>query len=159
MSKTNNVLLDINLRIKETSYKKLKSIKVWYTNTTKEKTNHKELLDYIINEFIKYKKLGYLNNGEIEQELQNCKDWIKHYRIDNNFEPTIYEKIEAVKQYFENNNNKKTTNEIIDYCLGLLFDLYPEINEILEKNKIPEKKKEIGIAEKNRQMEKLGRVL
>jgi hypothetical protein len=140
VNKTNNILLDINLRIKETSYKKLKSIKVWYKNTVEPKTNNKELLNYIIDEFIKYKQLGYIDNCDVKKELKESKPWLHSLRIDNNFDPSMLERIDAIKEFFENKNDKKTTNEIIDYCLSLLFDLYPEINEILDRNKLIKQK-------------------
>lgn len=146
--------MDINLRIKKISYEKIKSIKTWYVAKNKKNINYKELVDYILNGFIKYEELDYIQKEDISDEIQTCNQYIKYFRIDNNFDPYVYEKIEAVKQYFEKKDDKKTINEVVDYSLSLVFDLYPEINEILEKNRITKQKKEIKKAIEKKRIEK-----
>lgn len=146
--------MDINLRIKKISYEKIKSIKTWYVAKNKKNINYKELVDHILNGFIKYEELDYIQKEDISDEIQTCNQYIKYFRIDNNFDPYVYEKIEAVKQYFEKKDDKKTINEVVDYSLSLVFDLYPEINEILEKNKITKQKKEIKKAIEKKRIEK-----
>lgn len=152
-----NKIKNMNIRIKKISYEKMKSIKVWYNSIFKTKINTIELMDYIIDEFIKYKHLDYIDINDIKQELRELKGDLKYYRIDNNFDPSIQEIIEASKEYFYNKNEKKTTNEIISYCLSLLLDLHPEINQVLDKNKLIKQKKEIEKAtiKKQKEIEKM----
>src|SRR6476620_1846434 len=146
-------ILDINLRIKKSSYEKIKSIKSWYNSIKKPRQNTKELIDIILDDFIINNHLEYINVDNTKKELKGLEYTLKYYRIDSNFNPSISEKIEAVKQFFENKNEKKTTNEIIEYCLSILIDIHPEVNDILDKNKLIKQKNEIDKAMKNKQME------
>jgi hypothetical protein len=146
-------ILDINIRAWKITYEKIKRIKVWYKATIKPKTNYLELLDFIVDQFIIYKRLDYINTNDVKEQLDSCKPVLKYYRIDTNFDPSIQEIVEACKEYFESKNEKKTTNEITKYCYTLLLDLHPEIVEILDKNKLIKQKSEIEKVKLQKQQE------
>lgn len=150
------MLLDINLRIEKSSYDILKSIKNWYNSKHKKIKNNKELVDYIFNEFIRFNKLDYIvmNPEEVKDQLNALSFSMKYHKIDN-LDPSIHEIIESCKQYFESKNEKKTINDVIKYSLSLLIDLHPEINEILEKNRLIKLKDGIEKSEEKMRMEKI----
>jgi len=126
----------INIQIFRKSYDKINRIKKWYNSLNNTKITQKELVDYIINEFIDIKQLNYISKDPDSEDIKYKQSAMKYFRIDTNLDPTAKEYIEAIKQYLKKSSeSKKNTNDVIIEIGRVYSELHPDVKTILQNNK------------------------